>query len=112
VDAREFYEALVPLAATELERLRDAGEEELSRLVIGAVEVAEDPERGIHIAVLFSDPARPECRFGWRWAWTDRPKATEVEFAAATLAVNLEEDITSANYGLPEDCVEDGVTWF
>jgi hypothetical protein len=112
VDPREFYEALAPMAATELQRLRDAGEDELSRLVIDSVEVAEDPENGIHIAVLFTDPARAECRFGWRWAWSDRPKATEVQFAAATLAVNLEEDIVSDSYGLPDDCAEDGVTWF
>jgi hypothetical protein len=112
VDSREFYEALAPLAATELQRLRNAGEDELSRLVIGSVEVAEDAVNGIHIAVRFSDPARPECRFGWRWAWTERLKAAEVEFAASTLAVNLEEDIVSDSYGLPEDCAEDGVTWF
>lgn len=112
MDPREFYEALAPLAATELQGLRNAGEEQLSRLVIGSVEVAEDAENGIHIAVLFIDPARPECRFGWRWAWTERPKASEVEFAAATLAVNLEEDIVSDSYGLPEDCAGDGVTWF
>jgi hypothetical protein len=112
VDARRFYEALAPLAVTELERMHDAGEEELSRLVVGSVELAEDPEHGIHIAVLFSDPARPECRFGWRWAWTEKLKAAELQFAAATLAVNLEEDILSENYGLPEDCAADGVTWF
>jgi hypothetical protein len=112
VGPRDFYDALAPLAATELQRLRNAGEDELSRLVIGSVEVAEDAENGIHIAVLFSDPARPECRFGWRWAWTERPKAAELEFAAATLAVNLEEDIVSDSYGLPEDCAGDGVTWF
>jgi hypothetical protein len=112
VDPLEFYEALAPLAVAELERFRSADEDELSRLEIGSVEVAEDAENGIHIAVRFSDPARPGCSFGWRWAWTERPKADEVAFAAATLAVNLEEDIVSENYGLPEDCAEDGVTWF
>jgi hypothetical protein len=112
VDAREFYEALAPLAARQLSGLRDAKEEELSRLEVQGVDVAEDEENGIHIAVRLRDPARPECRFGWRWSWAEGPKPEELEFAAGVLAVNLEEDILSDRYGLPEKCADDGVTWF
>ena len=109
---REFYEALVPLAARQLSTLRDAQEDELARLEIESVGVEEDEENGVHIAVLFRDPARPECRFGWRWSWTEGPKPGELEFAAGELATNLEEDILSELYGLPESCADDGVTWF
>jgi hypothetical protein len=112
-DDREFYEALVPLAARQLSGLREAREDELARLEIESVEVATgDDEAGTHIAVLFRDPARPECRFGWRWSWTQGPKPEEVEFAAGVLATNLEEDILSDRYGLPENCTGDEVTWF
>jgi hypothetical protein len=112
MDEREFYEALVPLAARQLAGMRDAKEDELARLEIDSVEMAEEPEHGTHIAVLFRDPTRPECRFGWRWSWAEGPKPEEVEFAAGVLAVNLEEDILSDKYGLPESCERDGVTWF
>jgi hypothetical protein len=109
---RDFYEELLPLAARQLSALRDAKEDELARLEIESVEVAEDDDNGVHVAVLFRDPARPGRRFGWRWSWTDRPKPDEVAFAAGVLAVNLEEDIVSEQYGLPEVCADDGVTWF
>jgi hypothetical protein len=112
VNEREFYEALAPLAARQLSGMRDASEEQLARLQIESVEVADDAENGTHIAVLFRDPARPECRFGWRWSWAEGPKPQEVEFAAGVLAVNLEEDILSDRYGLPGECAADAVTWF
>ncbi len=112
MDERAFYDELAPLAARELSGLRDAREDELARLQIDAVDVAFDDEHGTHIAVLFRDPARPECRFGWRWSWMEGPLPEELEFAASVLVVNLEEDIVSDRYGLPEDCARDGVTWF
>jgi hypothetical protein len=55
---------------------------------------------------------RPDCRFGWRWSWTEGPRPEELEFAAAVLVTNLEEDILSDRYGLPDDCAADEVTWF
>jgi hypothetical protein len=112
MDERDFYEALAPVAARHLSGMREAKEDELSRLEIESVDVADDPGHGTHIAVLFRDPARPECRFGWRWSWAEGPKVEEVEFAAGVLAVNLEEDILSDSYGLPADCAGDRVTWF
>jgi hypothetical protein len=112
VDEHEFYEALVPLAAQHLSGMRDAKEDQLARLQIDSVELAEDADNGIHIAVLFRDPSRPECRFGWRWSWAEGPKPDEVGFAASVLAVNLEEDILSDRYGLPRECAGDSVTWF
>jgi hypothetical protein len=112
MDEREFYEALAPLAARGLSGMRDAKEDELARLEIESVEVAETDEHGTHIAVLFRDPARPECRFGWRWSWAEGPKPEEVEFAANVLAVNLEEDILSDRYGLPDECAEGEISWF
>jgi hypothetical protein len=112
MEDREFYEALAPLAARQLSGLRDANEDELARLEIESVELADDADTGVHIAVLFRDPARPECRFGWRWSWTEGPKPDEVAFAAGVLATNLEEDILSDRYGLPESCAGDDVTWF
>jgi hypothetical protein len=112
VDDREFYAALAPLAARQLTGMREAKEDELARLEIESVDVTEDAENGIHIAVLFRDPSRPECRFGWRWSWAEGPKPDEVGFAASVLAVNLEEDILSDRYGLPQECAGDSVTWF
>lgn len=112
MDERVFYEQLVPLATRQLSGLREAREEELSRLQIESVDVADDPEVGTHVVVLFRDPARPECRFGWRWSWKEGPKPDEIEFAAGVLATNLEEDILSDSYGLPKTCADDGVTWF
>jgi hypothetical protein len=107
-----FYESLRPLAEQRLSELREADEEELARLEIESVDVADDPDVGTHVVVLFRDPARPECRFGWRWSWKEGPKPDEVEFAAGVLATNLEEDILSETYGLPKTCADDGVTWF
>jgi hypothetical protein len=112
VDERAFYDELVPLAERQLSGLREAKEVELARLEIESVEVAEQHEVGLHIAVRFRDPTRPECRFGWRWSWAEDPKPEEVEFAAGVLATNLEEDILSYRYGLPEECAEGEVTWF
>jgi hypothetical protein len=112
VDEREFYDAVAPLATEQLSGMRAAKEDELARLQIQSVEVAEDTEHGTHIAVLFRDPARPECHFGWRWSWAEDPKPEEVEFAASVLAVNLEEDILSDRYGLPAECAEGATTWF
>ena len=109
---REFYEALVPLAARQLSALRDAQEDELARLEVESVTVAEDEENGVHLAVLFRDPARPECQFGWRWSWVEGPKPEELEFAAGVLATNLEEDILADGYGLPAECAEGATTWF
>ena len=108
MDERQFYDQLVPLAATELAGLREAGEEELSRISIESVEVGED---GKHVFVLFRDPTRPDCRFGWRWSWVDGPRPEEVEFAASVLVTNLEEDLLSERYGLPEECSAGEITW-
>jgi hypothetical protein len=107
-----FYEALVPLAQSELAALRDSEEPPLARLEIESVAPATDAERGPHVAVVFRDSSRPGCRFGWRWAWRDDPKEHELKFAAGVLATNLEEDVLNPDYGLPDDCVENGVTWF
>jgi hypothetical protein len=104
----DFYSALAPLAARELEGLRRADESALARLVIESVAA----ESGAHIAVLFRDPERPGCLFGWRWSWTEGPRPEELEFAAGVLRVNLEEDVLSERYGLPADCTSSGVTWF
>ena len=107
-----FYAALVPLATARLRELRDAPEAELSRLEFDTVELADDDERGPHVVVLFRDPERPGCRFGWRWSWVEGPKPEEVDFAASVLATNLEEDILADGYGLPAECAEDETTWF
>ena len=105
---REFYEALAPLAATRLAALREAPEDELSRIEVDAVDCAED---GKQVVVLFRDPTRPGCRFGWRWSWVDGPQPEEVDFAADVLATNLEEDLLSERYGLPAECEPGAVTW-
>ena len=105
---REFYEALVPLAAAELASLRDAPEDELHRISVEAVECGDD---GKHVFVLFRDPTHPDCRFGWRWSWMDDPQPEEVEFAASVLVTNLEEDLLSERYGLPDDCAAGSITW-
>jgi hypothetical protein len=110
VNERAFYEALLPHARDVLARL--GPEDELKRLKIESVEVAETDQHGAHIAVVFTDPARPECRFGWRWSWVEGPRAGEVEFAADVLATNFEEDIVADRYGLPADCEPGAVTWF
>src|SRR5689334_2192652 len=102
---REFYEAVLPLAQDELARLSSAEEGLLARLAIEDVALEDDPDLGVHIAVKFRDPERPDCLFGWRWSWAEDPKPNEVEFAAATVRVNLEEDLLSERYGLPDDCV-------
>jgi hypothetical protein len=108
----EFYEALLPLARDELAQLSSADEALLARLTIESVALEQSDEHGAHIVVTFRDPERPDCLFGWRWSWADDPKPDEVEFAAATLRVNLEEDLLSERYGLPADCAPGGVTWF
>ena len=105
---REFYEALVPEAVSQLAGLRDAEEDELRRIDIETVECADD---GTHVVVMFRDPQRPQCRFGWRWSWAEGPRPNEVEFAAGVLATNFEEDLLSERYGLPDECDPDGVTW-
>jgi hypothetical protein len=107
---REFYVALLPHARRELAKL--GPEDDLARLEIESVEVEDGDEHGMHIAVRFRDPARPECRFGWRWSWTEGPRPEEVEFAASVLATNLEEDVISDRYGLPAECEPDAITWF
>jgi hypothetical protein len=112
MDQREFYSAVAPLAARQLSGMREAKEDDLARLIIESVDVADDEGHGTHIAVLFRDPARPDCHFGWRWSWAEHPKPEEVEFAAGVLAVNLEEDILSDRYGLPGECADGEITWF
>ena len=104
---RDFYEALATKAAAELATLRASAEPALARLVIDSV-VASDRD----IAVTFTDPERPGCKFGWRWSWAEDPQTAELEFAAQMLRVNLEEDVLSERYGLPADCASTGVTWF
>ena len=104
----EFYEKLAPLAAAELASLRESDEPALARLQIEKVSA----ESGEHVAVVFRDPERPECVFGWRWSWAEGPRPDEVRFAAEMLRVNLEEDMLSERYGLPADCAGAGVTWF
>ena len=108
VTDRDFYEALVPLAAAQLGALRDADEAELRRIEIDDVACADD---GSHVVVIFRDPERAGCRFGWRWSWAEGPRPDEAEFAAALLATNFEEDLLSDRYGLPPDCAPDTVTW-
>ena len=108
VTDREFYEALAPLAASELAGVSNAEEEELSRLQVESLECADD---GTHVVVIFRDPTRPDCRFGWRWSWVEGPRPNEVEFAAGVLATNFEEDLLSDRYGLPDECAADEVTW-
>jgi hypothetical protein len=103
----DFYEALAPLAATELATLRQSDDPALARLRIEGVTVDGD-----QIAVTFRDPERPGCLFGWRWSWAEGPRPEELEFAAQMLRVNLEEDVLSERYGLPADCASAGVTWF
>lgn len=105
---RDFYEALLPLARAELERMSEAGEPQLARLVIDSVELADGDE----IVVLFRDPERPACRFGWRWSWAEDPREGELDYAAGMLRVNLEEDVLSDRYGLPDDCEPGVTTWF
>lgn len=112
LNEHEFYAALLPLVARQLGELREAKEDELARLEIDSVAVAGASDADLHIAVLFRDPTRPDCRFGWRWSWTEGPRPEELEFAAAVLVTNLEEDILSDRYGLPDDCDADEVTWF
>jgi hypothetical protein len=104
---RDFYEALAPRAVAELATLRDSDEPALARLVIESIVASDD-----NVAVTFTDPERPGCMFGWRWSWTEDPENAELEFAAQMLRVNLEEDVLSERYGLPEDCASTGVTWF
>ncbi|HYZ30538.1 MAG TPA: hypothetical protein VE570_15855 [Thermoleophilaceae bacterium] len=108
----DFYEALVPRAASELGMLRQAEEPALARLQIESVTAERSAEHGPHIAVTFRDPERPGCLFGWRWSWTEDPRPAELEFAAQMLRVNLEEDVLSERYGLPADCAGGAVTWF
>jgi hypothetical protein len=112
VEHGDFYDALVPLAASELATLRQAEEPVLARLEIEAVSAEHTAAHGAHMAVTFRDPERPECLFGWRWSWTDDPQPAELEFAAQMLRVNLEEDVLSERYGLPADCAADAITWF
>jgi hypothetical protein len=112
MDAREFYEAMAPLAREKLETLRDCGDEPLERLRVESVEVGENADAGVHLAVLFRDTCRPDCLFGWTFAWLEEPREEELDFAASLLVTNLEEDVIAPNYGLPESCVEGGVTWF
>src|SRR5438309_11234319 len=107
-----FYEQVLPLAREELAAMERAPERELARLRMESVEIEENDELGPHLAITFRDPERPECLFGWRWSWMDDPKPDEVEFAASLVRINLEEDLLAAGYGLPAECVSDGVTWF
>ena len=103
-----FYESLAPLAAAELATLRDSEEPALARLEIQDVTSEADEQ----LIVTFRDPERPGCLFGWRWSWAEGPRPDELEFAAQMLRVNLEEDLLSDRYGLPDDCANAGVTWF
>jgi len=103
----EFYEALAPLAEAELATLRAADEPALARLEFESVTPRDDC-----IEVVFRDPDRTGCRFGWRWSWAEGPRPEELQFAASMLRVNLEEDLLSDRYGLPADCASAGVTWF
>jgi hypothetical protein len=103
----DFYDAVAPRAQAELVTLRRADEPALARLEFESV-----TSRGDCIEVVFRDPERPGCLFGWRWSWAEDPQATELEFAAQMLRVNLEEDLLSEGYGLPADCASAGVTWF
>jgi hypothetical protein len=109
VEEREFYEQLVPLAKKELAGLSRAPEEELRRIEVESVETGD---AGTDVCVVFRDPTRPGCRFGWRWAWVEGPRPEEVEFAAGVLASNFDEDLLSDRYGLPEECSPaDSITW-
>jgi hypothetical protein len=110
VDERAFYEALVPHAHGALAGL--GPEDALARLTIESVDVVVTDEQGPHIAVVFGDPARPDCRFGWRWSWVEGPRPEEVEFAAGVLATNFEEDVVGDGYGLPDECEPGAITWF
>jgi hypothetical protein len=109
VSERDFYEALVPLAREELVRLREAEEDELRRIRIESVTSADE---GTHLILVFGETSRPGCRFGWHWSWAEGPRPEELEFAAALLATNFEEDLLSDRYGLPDECEPSGaVTW-
>ena len=103
----DFYDALTPLTQAELATLRGADEPALARLEFESVVSRDDC-----IEVVFRDPERPGCRFGWRWSWAEGPRPDELQFAASMLRVNFEEDVLSDRYGLPADCASTGVTWF
>lgn len=112
MNEREFYEAVVPFASAQLRELSSAPEPGLARLDIESVEARSGADKAPHVAVVFRDPERPGCRFGWRWSWVEDPNDAEVEFAAGVLATNFEEDVLSDRYGLPRDCAPGAVTWF
>lgn len=73
---------------------------------------------GSQLVVLVRDGDRPECTFGFRlavWNQDGRPAMEDhwptPEDHAWILAINLEEDVEAAGYGLPAQCAPGEVTW-
>src|SRR5947209_6887758 len=75
--------------------------------------------------ILFRDSKRPHCVFGFRMSAINHtdphlmfPASDETQMAveepeiwANLIKVNLQEKIEAANYGLPDECDSEHITW-
>ncbi len=82
------------------------------------------PLHQVHI--LFRDPSRPECLFGY-WAeaveWEEASSEDPIvldpvegywgpeDWASTILVTNFEEQVEAIGLGLPPDCDTEGITW-
>ena len=87
-------------------------------------EVSLDTSEPEHeIVILFRDLYRPECRFGYRAPALEEPEILDeatspyfnftdaAECHATVVWANFEEEILAIDYGLPETCIPDEITW-
>jgi hypothetical protein len=93
----------------------------ITRLTLEDV-LVQGGDSGPVLYVLFRVEGRPDCLFGFNWGdlWEmahdplleeeghDRAGAHD---AASVVLANVEETVYADDMGLPETCVEHGVTW-
>ena len=90
------------------------------QITVEDVYIEQGKPAGNELVILFRDPQRPHCLFGFR---TDPSPPqiltvdgglvpdTDPEGHAEVLYVNLMEEVEAADMGLPEECADKGVTW-
>ena len=90
------------------------------QITVEEVRLEQGKPKGDMLVILFRDPQRPRCLFGFR---TD-PSPPQVltadgdevadeysEGHAEILYVNLMEHVEAADMGLPKECTDNGITW-
>lgn len=68
------------------------------------------------ISILYRDRRRPECLFGWQVEAVEPTSPTDVsslgpELWTTIIWANFTEYVEGSPDGLPDDCLQDGITW-